>query len=80
MQLCESLLEDTGVAILPGSVFGRPLDELTGRLAYVEFDGARTLAAAEQLKKNQNIDDDFLETYCGNLLDAIDLICAWLRY
>ncbi len=80
VQLCESLLEETGVAILPGSVFGRPFEELTGRLAYVEFDGARALAAAEQLKKNQSIDDEFLEIYCGSLLEAVDLICAWLRY
>ncbi len=46
-QLCEALLEDTGVAILPGSNFGRPDDELTARIAYVNFDGARALAMAQ---------------------------------
>ncbi len=80
IELCEKLLEDTGVAILPGSVFGRPLDELTGRIAYVEFDGARAIAAADVLKSNKDINAEFLETYCSNTLDAIDLVCAWLRY
>ena len=77
-QLCEALLEDTGVAILPGSVFGRPEEELTARLAYVEFDGSRAIAAAEQMYKDNP--DDFLDIYCSSTLEAIDLICAWLRY
>ncbi len=43
--LCERLLADTGVAILPGGEFGRPAGELTARLAYVDFDGEAALAA-----------------------------------
>lgn len=80
VQLCEALLEDTGVAILPGSVFGRPEDELTARLSYVDFDGVRAIEAAERMKTNKNIKEDFLEMYCAPTLDAVDLICAWLRY
>lgn len=80
IELCEQLLEDTGVAILPGCVFGRPLEELTGRIAYVEFDGTRAIAAADRLKSNKDINGEFLETYCSNTLDAVDLVCAWLRY
>ena len=34
-ELCERLLEDTGVAILPGADFGRPLSELTARITWV---------------------------------------------
>ncbi len=45
-ELCSRLLEDTGVAILPGVNFGRPEDELTARIAYVDFDGAGAQAAA----------------------------------
>ena len=41
LELSERLLEDTGVATLPGSSFGRPHTELTLRMAYVDFDGAR---------------------------------------
>jgi aspartate aminotransferase len=47
---CDRLLAETGVAVLPGSEFGRPHDELTARIAYVDFDGARALAALESMR------------------------------
>ncbi len=77
-QLCDMILKDTGVAMLPGSVFGRPPDELTTRIAYVDFDGTGAIAAVEQSKSGKDINGDFLETYCGSTLEAVDLICDWL--
>ena len=44
-QLCDRLLADTGVSLLPGSSFGLPGHALTARLAYVDFDGEAALAA-----------------------------------
>ena len=52
-QLCDQLLIDTGVALLPGSAFGRPENEFTARLAYVNFDGAKALNLS---KKSKSID------------------------
>ncbi len=77
--LCEKLLDDTGVAVLPGSHFGRPSQELTARLAYVDFDGARALAAAEQFPAAQPLDEAFLRTYCGAMLEAVDQVCRWFK-
>ena len=77
--LCEKLLLETGVAILPGVVFGRPENELTARIAYVDFDGTKAINAAEKLKKGKDIDEEFIKTYCGNTLKAIDLLCDWLK-
>ncbi len=77
-QLCQALLQETGVAMLPGSCFGRPDRELTLRLAFVDFDGARVLAAAEQLPADQPLDEVFLDQYCPKVLAAIRLICNWL--
>ncbi|RMF57199.1 MAG: pyridoxal phosphate-dependent aminotransferase, partial [Calditrichaeota bacterium] len=42
-QLCKRILEETGVAGLPGTSFGRPEHKLTLRLAYVDFDGEKVL-------------------------------------
>jgi aspartate aminotransferase len=78
VELCDRLLEETGVALLPGSDFGRPLEELTARLAYVDFDGARALAAADHLSEIEELGHDFLSAYCTNVLDAIQTIGAWL--
>ncbi len=77
--LCQQLLEDTGVAILPGTVFGRPPEELTARIAYVDFDGSRALAAAEQVAADAELGGDFLETWCGKMLTAVDRMCNWLH-
>ena len=52
-QFCKQLLKDTGVALLPGSAFGRPENEFTARLAYVNFDGARALNLS---KKSKSVD------------------------
>jgi aspartate aminotransferase len=77
-QLCERLLEDTGVAVLPGSVFGRPPEELSARLAYVDFDGARALVAAGQVPSIKSLDVAFLKLYIPKMMTAVDRICTWL--
>lgn len=78
-QLCERLLDDTGVAILPGDVFGRPSEELTARLAYVDFDGSAALEAADEVKNGGALDDDFLRHHCGNVMTAIERMCEWAQ-
>jgi len=77
-EFCEQLLNDTGVAILPGSAFGRPDEEFTARIAYVDFDGSRALAAAEQIPFEEEIGETFLEHYCERVLKAIDLLCEFV--
>lgn len=77
-ELCTRLLQDAGVAMLPGSHFGRPEEELTARIAYVDFDGARALAYAET-NPDTPLDLDFLRFYCPNVVEAIDRLCRWLH-
>lgn len=76
--LCNRLLEETGVAILPGSAFERPAEELTARLAYVDFDGAKALTASETIPLEQPLPDDFTESWCQKVLSATELIIDWL--
>jgi aspartate aminotransferase len=77
--LCEKLLEETGVAIIPGYEFGREKNELTARLAYVNFDGIKTLKAALEIPENESLTLDFLNNYCGETLSAVELILDWLH-
>jgi aspartate aminotransferase len=76
--LCERILEETGVAFLPGEAFGRHPNELTGRIAYVDFDGARALVASRSVPDDQELDDAFLQTYCEPVLMAVDRLCCWI--
>lgn len=75
-QLCEKLLTETGVALLPGADFGRPLEELTCRLAYVDFDGAKCL---ENFSDKVILDESFLGENCGKVLEAVDSIGEWVN-
>jgi aspartate aminotransferase len=76
--LCKRLLEDTGVAILPGTAFGRPAEELTARLAYVDFDGARALTAVSG-RRNERLGATFLEGYCPKIVAGTEKLCQWLH-
>lgn len=76
--LCSRLLEETGVAILPGSAFGRPPRELTARLALVDFDGAAALEAAQALPGEEELDESFLRAYCGDVVEALERLTGWL--
>jgi len=76
-ELSERLLLDTGVAVLPGVDFERPLEEMTARLAYVNFDGAQALAASKQIPLDQNLDDSFIQTHCADTLEAMKRIAVW---
>lgn len=77
-ELCRRLLDETGVATLPGSAFGRPDAELTLRLSYVDFEGAAALSAARQ-RGAGSIDDAFLDVYCARVLDAIAIMARWVN-
>lgn len=74
--LVEKLLVDTGVATLPGLAFGRPKDELTLRLSYVNFDGAAALAA---VGRGEAIDDAFLRRHCPETIEGIRLMADWIQ-
>lgn len=77
--LSERLLAETGVALLAGSDFGRAPTELTSRIAYVNFNGSQCLAAAGKISDGRDLSDDFLAEHCPNVLEAFEIIGAWLR-
>jgi hypothetical protein len=72
-------LQETGIAVLPGSDFGRQPEELTCRLAYVDFDGKMVLNKAMTEYDSTPIDEDFLKKYCSKMLEALDKLENWLE-
>lgn len=71
--LAERLLIDTGIAVLPGSAFGRPSEELTIRLSYVDFDGEEALQRANELT-----DPTVFANVCSKIVRAMSRLEAWL--
>ena len=77
--LCSKILEDIGVAMLPGTMFGRPKKELSLRISCVDFDGTKALAAAQHTASDKSLNDNFLNRYCCNVTKAISKIKNWLE-
>ena len=75
--LCNRLLDDAGVAVIPGDAFAQPKEELTARLTYVNFDGARALAASEKLPLDQPLPADFLDQWCHRTLQGVRQLIDW---
>jgi aspartate aminotransferase len=77
--LCARLLEEAGVAILPGAAFAQPHKELTARLAYVNFDGAHALAASESVPLHEELPAGFIRQYCERVLVGVERLVDWVR-
>jgi aspartate aminotransferase len=73
-ELCTRLLDETGVALLPGSHFGRPDTELAARLSYVDFDGAAALRSLEFTDAATVV-----AKHCHRVLEGARLIQDWVR-
>lgn len=73
VQLCDQLLEDTGVALLPLEAFGYPPEVLGARLSYVDFDGAKAL---KMIKKNP---ETTAEELAPKVMKGIRAIGDWLE-
>ncbi len=65
-QLTAALMDETGVALLPGSAFGMSPSYLTTRLAFVDFDGAQIL--------EDGSDDNF-----DKVKQGIARMISWLK-
>ena len=74
--LCEGLLTECGVAVLPGTEFGRPTRELTFRLATVNFDGSEALRSIRDFRGSGA---DFVQKKCPDLWEALQRIGDWLQ-
>lgn len=72
-QLCKRLIDDIGVALLPGTSFGLPADAFTARLAYVDFDGVAALEAV-----NQGNADNVINEQAQKMMNGIQLLIDWL--
>lgn len=76
--LCEALLRETGVALLPGTAFGMPSQQLSARLAYVDFDGTALLEAVAKNRSDAAINVKFLNEHCFHMLEGIDALSVWV--
>ena len=75
-ELCESILDDTGVAMLPASDFGFGPKKMLTRLCYIDFDGNEFLKATINGKI---IDDKIIEKYAPNVVEGVQKLSNWAK-
>ena len=76
-ELCKTILEETGVALLPGSDFGCPPTQLSARLAYVDFDGQQALNWIEtQDEANQ---EQLMSACCPQIVEGVNRLKQWVK-
>lgn len=77
--LCDKLLNDTGVALLPSFDFGRPFEKLTARLSYVDFDGENALKVSAPDYADKPLDKKFIQRCCPNMIEAMNRMEEWMK-
>ena len=75
-QLCQKILEDTGVALLPGSDFGFKPKKMLARLSYTDFDGSEFL---NNTNVNTVIDDTLIMKYAPNVVEGVEKLSNWAK-
>jgi len=72
--MCDSILNDTGVALLPGSDFGFEQSKMLARLSFTDFDGQEFM---NKIEDNQKIDKDHIENFAPKIIEGVDKLKKW---
>jgi aspartate aminotransferase len=67
-EMCKNIINETGVALLPGSVFGFSENKMLVRLSFTDFDGEKLLNNTSGCKE---INQDILSKFAPNVLEGV---------
>jgi aspartate aminotransferase len=72
--MCDTILNDTGVALLPGSDFGFDQKKMLARLSFTDFDGQEFMSKIEE---NQKIDNDKINKFASKIVEGVEKLKKW---
>jgi aspartate aminotransferase len=72
--MCDSILNDTGVALLPGSDFGFDQKKMLARLSFTDFDGQKFM---NKIEVNKKIDNDTIKEFAPKIIEGVDKLKKW---
>ena len=73
-ELCNEILSDTGVAMLPGSDFGFEKDKMLVRLSFTDFDGQNFM---EKVEDDKIIDDTAIINFAPKIIEGVHKLKKW---
>ncbi len=75
-KLCEAILNDTGVAMLPGSDFGFKPKKMLTRLSYTDFNG---IDFFRKVTNCGHIDDAMIKKFAPNVVEGVSKLSNWAK-
>ena len=73
-EMCDNILKETGVALLPGSDFGFDKKKMLARLSFTDFDGQKFMM---QIKNKQEIDKSLILKFAPKIVEGVDKLKKW---
>ena len=75
-QLCDIILKETGVAMLPGSDFGFKPKKMLTRLSYTDFDGIEFF---KNVESHKSISEEMVKIYAPNVVEGVTKLSNWAK-
>ncbi len=73
-EMCDDILNKTGVALLPGSDFGFDQNRMLARLSFTDFDGKKFM---EEIEDNTKIDNTLINELAPKIVEGVDKLKKW---
>jgi len=73
-EMCDNILNNTGVALLPGSDFGFDQTKMLARLSFTDFDGQEFM---NKIEGNQKINKDHIANFAPKIIEGVDKLKKW---
>ena len=73
-EMCNSILNESGVALLPGSDFGFSKDKMIVRLSFTDFDGH---AFMKSISDTKNINDNLISKFAPKVVEGTKKLKDW---
>ena len=73
-EMCNDILKETGVALLPGSDFGFEKTKMLARLSFTDFDGQNFM---NKIQNKQKIDNDLIIKLAPKIVEGVNKLKKW---
>ncbi|MDC3249623.1 aminotransferase class I/II-fold pyridoxal phosphate-dependent enzyme [Candidatus Pelagibacter sp.] len=73
-EMCDNILKETGVALLPGSDFGFDKNKMLARLSFTDFDGQNFMNGTQD---GQKIDNDLILKLAPKIVEGVNKLKKW---
>ena len=73
-EMCDNILKETSVALLPGSDFGFDKNQMLARLSFTDFDGQEFM---KHTQNGQAIDKNLILKLAPKIVEGVDKLKKW---